>query len=397
MKDLPKIAIYTEDLPVKEEVYASGMNKVNNRLFKALYKHTTIIFSGSQFQISNHEFVDNEIKNKLYFHSINLGYPNVIKKIISKIYNSSLVFSIKLILIKFKVRSTNTSWIFCPCGVDPKGLKRAVTISKFCKIPLAMYLVDDFLSGAILANNEKNLKIAEHDVFRLLNCVSKIFVISEGLKRRVKQLYNLDSVVLPLPYQLPQNKLSNYNGEDNRYQIMFVGSISHFYIDGLVEMAEVIEKINMENKFNIKFRFTQKRVSSVKRLVGDFKCIESIPCETSEELYKELSNSLICFVPYSFDLKYKEMVSTSFPSKTLDYLSASKNILVYAPKYSTSVEYFKKYNLDTILDVKNKSKLYDVVLGQIKKRCDYSNKYRDIVSKVHSLDNIKNILIKELK
>lgn len=395
MSILPRIAILTEDLPVKENVYASGMNKVNNRLFKSINNYITIIFSSTNSNMTNIKFVDGLFKNKILIHSINDKIPILVKKIINKIVNSNIMFILKLPYMRYKLNKSKANWLFCPCGVDPKGLKKSVILSKYCNIPLAVYLVDDFLSGAILSNNKKNVKIAEKNVKIFLRHCSKIFVISKGFKKRIELLYGVDSTVLPLPYELP--KVTEIKKEIKvKEQIMFVGSISHFYIEGLKDMAETIETINKNENVDLKFRFTQKNEEHVKSLVGNYNCIVSKPYDESKELYEALSNSLICFAPYSFDLKFKEMVSTSFPSKMLDYLSMAKMILVYSPKYSTSIQYFEENNLIKSIIVRDKQYLYNAILSQIKNTEDYSDTYRNAVKSVHSFEVIKTIIINEL-
>ncbi|MFM5955821.1 MAG: hypothetical protein ACKOQ2_01425, partial [Dolichospermum sp.] len=83
----------------------------------------------------------------------------------------------------------------------------------------------------------------------------KIFVISDGLRQLLLERYKLDSVVLPLPYELPQDSL-NLEVVHESNQIMFVGSLSHFYVDGVRQLAEILDEINQSLNTSITLRLT---------------------------------------------------------------------------------------------------------------------------------------------
>lgn len=56
------------------------------------------------------------------------------------------------------------------------------------------------------------------------------------------------------------------------------------------------------------------------------------------------------FIPFSFDIRDKELVETSFPSKFASYLSAGLPVIVFAPLYSTISKFVIEHELGVVLN-----------------------------------------------
>jgi hypothetical protein len=257
---------------------------------------------------------------------------------------------------------------------------------------LSLYLVDDFLSGAQLSGNKRNEKFANHGLKGLLRHASTVFVISQGFGERIKKLYGVESNVLPLPYFYDEPK-EHLQADQSRY-ILFLGSISHFYLDGLRLLAKWLDDYNEDAKDKVFLRFTQDNADFVRHEVGDYRCIVSKRCDSDLELYSTVHWAQFCFAPYSFEERYRIMVSTSFPSKLLDYLANAQNIIVFGPAYSSSAQYFKAHGLSGVYLTKADFK--KAFLENLKSICpeDHSADYRRVLSEHHSLKEIRSILIK---
>jgi hypothetical protein len=104
----------------------------------------------------------------------------------------------------------------------------------------------------------------------------------------------------------------------------------------------------------------------------------------------------MCFAPYSFQENSKVMVSTSFPCKMMDYLAASKFILVYGPKYSSSVQYFKEHGLSQVLFEEDLEALQNTIMNQINTPIDYSKTYQKVLRTNHSYVSVSNVIVKSL-
>ncbi|WP_157197170.1 glycosyltransferase family protein [Methanosarcina lacustris] len=328
------------------------------------------------------------------------GFIKPIGSVFSNIFGEELEFKLRLSRSIKKIKNSGANWVFCPCGVNPYSLSRGLRIAQACNLPIAAYLVDDFLSGSELSGDTTALHVAQKDIPKWLEEVDQIFVISEGLRSRIQSLYNLDSVVLPLPYDLVSETGFQENdsklGTDEK-QIIYVGNLSHFYIEGLKQIAQIIDEINNNIGSNIKLRFTLPNMNEIKSLIGNYDCIKCSPCIDNRDLQQEIHSSILCFAPYSFQEKYKIMVSTSFPSKLLDYLSAARLILVLGPDYASSVIYFKKNRLKTCLTKQDPEMIRAIIIQQLNENTDYSNAYREVLQKNHNPREVALQVISTLK
>jgi hypothetical protein len=394
-----RIGFITDCPPVSPNISGRAMLRVNTQLVRTLSDQITVVFTtslGGSLEIKD---IDEVVRDRCTV----LQLPKVIG-IISKLAGrvlskklgyDNLSFKIRLPVLVKKLYESNTTWLFCSCGADPEALDRAYQLSTASKLPLAIYLVDDFYDGAILSKNQRHLRLAKTIVPDLLKRVDKIFVISDGFKEHLKKTYNVDSIVLPLSFKDSDLKVKpSVSAAKN---ITFVGSLSHFYIDALIDLATAITNINKKTGLNIVLRLvTPAGSKEAKLLIGDFDCIQCKSAATLNEVQEEVSDSLMCFAPYSFQENSKVMVSTSFPCKMMDYLAASKFILVYGPKYSSSVQYFKEHGLSQVLFEEDLEALQNTIMNQINTPIDYSKTYQKVLRTNHSYVSVSNVIVKSL-
>lgn len=380
-----RLGVITEDAPVSEEQLAFGMSRVNVRLFRGLLDYITLIAINNPWHSYRHQDFAVGFQDKCILVELPRLWLVVARRLLPQFQRdrTNAIFRFRLPSLVRQLHQRSTNWLFCPCGVDPSGLGRGVDLSQASELPLAVYLVDDFLTGAILSGNQTHLHLAQHNVPRWLSQVDQIFVITEGLRHRLQELYNLDAVVLPIPYDL-QMPLT----EPIKPQIIFVGNPSHFYVDGLRQIAAIIDDLNREKNLSLTLRLTIADNGSVKSWLGEFDCIHCSPCLGSAALQQEIAASLMCFAPYSFDPKYQDMVASSFPSKMMDYLASGRFILTYGPTYASSVLYFQQHGLSTAVSTEDPATLRQIILQQIYEPKDFSNQYRQVVQKYHASQQI---------
>jgi len=388
MPSLPKLGIICDDPPVNETVIAHGMCRVNARLIRALSHSITQVATATYSNGYRYQDLIPDIQDRY----ISTEFPRLLQKglgrFLPQIRNRSIAFHFKLSYLVKQLHQTETDWVFCPCGANPTSLERGVKLAQASNLPLALYLVDDFLESAILSGNQHNLQLAQQQVPQWLEKTEKVFVISPGLRQLLLDRYGIDSVVLPLPYELPPAPPAIPSLTD---QIIFVGSLSHFYIEGLKQLAALLDQFHQETGTFIALRLTTSNSNHAKKVIGNFHCLRCQPCHTPTELYQEIASSLFCFAPYSFEKKYEAMVRTSFPSKMMDYLAASSLIVVYAPAYSSSAQYFNQHNLPLWID--NQAALHEVIIEQLQQRQHYGTSYREVVQRYHALAFIRNTII----
>lgn len=386
-----KIAIYTDDAPISEDRLASGMNRVNTRLFNAINENITTIATSFQHRDFDNTDLDSELSKKIVYFEKNKFLSKVIKKI-GRIVSNFLKIDIDLLFLLHSnkicksIINSKSDVLFVPLGSNIRAFKRAMYISQITKLPLAVYIVDEFLDAAILSDDRIGKTMVETKLSKWLNDTKHIFVISEGMKEYLSTEYQVNSKVLNLPFEKKYEFI-----EQTENQILFLGNLSHFYEDGILELLKSLRKFNSLNSNKIVLRLTIKNLPSFLNGFEDLIVYSKI--DGDDNLAKEINKSLFCFIPYSFDKKYKTMVSTSFPSKTLECLSYAKHILVYGPSYCSAVRYFDLNNIKTIIDTQDENLIFTFINKIVNDKINYSIEYNNIVTNNHSYDSIKTTFL----
>jgi len=225
-----KLGFITDGTPVNEEVMAHGMCRVNTRLLRALDEYVALVATTIYSTAYQRKHLVKEIQNKCVLIAFPYWLQRTLGRFLPQLRSQEFAFySILPSLIK-RLHKTEANWVFCSCGADPKILDKGFQLAQASGLPLAIYLVDDFLESALLSENQENLKIAKEKVPYWLSKVERIFVISDGLRQLLLERYKVNSIVLSLPYELPQKPV-DLNSVQKNDQIIFVGNLSHFYID----------------------------------------------------------------------------------------------------------------------------------------------------------------------
>lgn len=374
-----KIAVLTDNMPIREAVYGYGMYKVVNRLIEAVGDWVdTIICTDRHY---SEDKVDHALKGKLCVVN---GFHDCPVPFIAR-----MLFIISMFPTAYKLKKKNLKHVFIPLGADYGELERAYLFAVVYHFKVSVYVVDDFVDyyKYILGNRDKCQRI-EKKVVRYMQKMYSIFAISEGMKTRIREIYGRTSHILPVPYDYEELERTDVPKD----QIMFVGSINQLYISGLRDIAQTIDRLNKENDWKIGLRFTYRTAGDVRHILGNYECIQSARMNTEEKLREEMNRSLFCLMPYSDNKELKVMQATSFPSKLVEYLSSARSIVIYGDQQDSAFDYFKKYRLPTIIDYNNKNQLEECIVSHMRETIDYSRVYRKVLKRYHSYENIKEIL-----
>ena len=375
-----KIAVLTDNMPIKEEVYGYGMYKVVNRLLKALggVADTVIITDRNYDAVKIDSALEGKIVTANKFHNMNHKF-------------SDICFLIETGRAISSLRKKGIRKVFIPLGAYYEELKRAYLLSRVYHMNVSVYIVDDFIEyQRKIIGNAEGFKL-EQRVVKYLKEINRIFVISKGMKERIDSLTGKRTILLPLPYEVREKDIMNGAVQS---QIMFIGSINKLYIQGIKDIAEVVDKVNREKELNIKLLFTYKNATEVKRLVGNYKCICSQRFEEEGELRKEMRKSMFCIIPYSDDDAFALLQRTSFPSKLIEYMSSARFIVVYGNDQNAAQQYFDENNLPQVIHGRDKDLLEKCIVKLMEEPADYGKAYTNVLKKRHSFKCIREKLIR---
>lgn len=378
-----KIAVLTDNMPIRENIYGFGMYKVVNRLLKALGSNVdTIIVTDRNY---NDGKTDPVLRGKITavnkFHKMDdLGF-------------SDIWFFIEIGRTICRLRRRGIQNIFIPLGANYKELRRAYLVSKIYHMRVSIYVVDDFIEHYYRISGSTERLQFEKKIVRYLRGVNRIFVISKGMKNRMECLTGKKTILLPLPYEYKEEITEDWTGQN---QIMFVGSINRLYIQGIKDTAEIIDKINQERGANIRLLFTYRNATEVKRLIGNYKCICSRRIEQEGELRKEIKNSMFCIMPYSDEEELSLLQKTSFPSKLIEYMSSARFIVIYGSDKNSAQQYFEENHLPQVIYGRDKGMLEKCIVRLLDEKADYSRRYLAVLEQSHSPKCIREKLMRYL-
>jgi hypothetical protein len=90
----------------------------------------------------------------------------------------------------------------------------------------------------------------------------------------------------------------------------------------------------------LKHALTYTEPSWVKKELGEFSDWEIRYRISTEERKRAMEQCWAVFLPYSFEDSVRVLVSTSFPSRLSECMTAGRPLLVYGPSYATLPSYF---------------------------------------------------------
>jgi len=230
-------------------------------------------------------------------------------------------------------------------GADPGILTRAARLADWSGKSCVFYVVDDFLSTMrIVGANEDTVQRVRERARTVLRAAKHVFAITEGLGEHLLENYGVSATTLPLAFELqPRPLLPAKN------QIIYLGSINFLYAEGLRVLFDVVERVSQTRGVDLTVRLTVPAELAERELGRLPSFVVSSPIETSDGLAREIASSLFAFLPYSFNAREKAMVTTSFPSKSMEYLAYARSIVVYGPEYGVATRVFRKMGLPSVV------------------------------------------------
>jgi glycosyltransferase involved in cell wall biosynthesis len=237
-------------------------------------------------------------------------------------------------------------------------LSTAYCLSKITGKKLVLYLLDP-VEAFGLGNVQKML--VKTILPRALRHAAHIIVMSDILADYYHKQYGIQCDVLPHPVAIHNNDdaetLYNDTSNGQEVNIVFSGKVSRFQEDSLINLRNAIDLISGNYKIKM---FTSTSHEYLKQRGFDGVNV-SMGYITHEELKEELKKADILFIPLSFTHGESIIVKAAFPAKTMDYLLASRPILINAPKDTYIVQYASKDKWAVCVTENNAAALADAI------------------------------------
>lgn len=260
---------------------------------------------------------------------------------------------------------------------------------------LFFYLMDPVEEFASSRLQKALLKYFEPKMF---DYASGIITMNNHLAIYYEKKYGLECKVLHHSAASSGEKKTKrvINRENNEpFRIVFSGNVSRYQLDALLNLREAIKLTPVKVQL-IMYTPTEEKT------LRDYGFKEDIVITHADHssLKEALMNADILFLPLSFDYAGSIIVKAAFPSKTMDYLSAGRPILVHAPPECFIVEYAKQGRFAEVVTDNDTGALAQAVTGlltnevrqekliksgrEILKRHDPKLKYKELMDILNS-------------
>jgi hypothetical protein len=202
--------------------------------------------------------------------------------------------------------------------------------------------------------------------YRLLHKINKMVTIGESMQILYRDEFNMPSTILRLPFE--RNQFTHNNISDRTINIIFLGNI--YAKDEFIQFLKVIDSyayklnnkkitINIASHKPIRMHLLNIRINNLGWL-------------SEQELAPYLSKSHIAYLPYKFDVKYKDQMKYSFPSKAGLYITYNIPILFHGPSYSSFNIFLKKYRVGVSCSSLEENDIYNATSELINNELLYS-------------------------
>ncbi len=287
--------------------------------------------------------------------------------------------------IRSKALLCNRIW--SAVGIDALSLVRLARFARVAELPFEVYLVDD------IEEHPHNLRWRAQlrpCLSELLRGAGRVYAITPALSETIAHRYSVACHVLPLTAN--QNIVVQDRGSTWTYLATYLGSVNHLYADGLKTLIAQTERLRRTFDLDLRLRMIAPVAQVCGVLGGGLPTwIVAGRADKDEDMHRDLRESLMTFLPYSFDSAAKAMTTTSFPSKLLDYLAHARAIVVYAPEWSVPAKCLQTERLPFVANSPESLSL--LLESLIRKPADYSACYREVLERLHSPEAARSTIL----
>jgi hypothetical protein len=372
------IFVYLEDAPVHRDVVAHGLHRAGPPILRSIEDHIDQI---SIYQVGR-RFKTCALDQVLAPHCRILPrIPTLLCKALCRYpaVDFGMADLLPPLILAKGARKSPASILLSLVGADVGTLVRAARLASLSRKFCSFYIVDDFLSPLRIAGAKEDAIQKVADKARTaLRGAKHVFAITDGLGEYLTKQFGVSARTLNLAFEREQIEI-----QAPKNQIIYVGSINFLYAGGLRDLFHTVEHVRIATGIDLTVRLTLPAEVAAAELGVLPPFVVSMPAETSESLAGEIASSLFAFLPSSFNMRERAMVTTSFPSKLMEYLAYARSIVVYGPDYGVATRVFLENGLPSV--VSSKKALEKEVHFHLAALPEHSWIYRNYLVAAHSL------------
>lgn len=229
------------------------------------------------------------------------------------------------------------------------ALSMPLLLAKLSGMPADLYLMDDLEASAEMQGKPFKARMARRMERWLLPKFRQVWTICDGYAEHLQAKYGVAALTLPLVIR-QSSAVYRPVPAGETVVIGYSGGVHGLYEQSLKELVAEIRRRNSLSggpRYLLRL-FVPAAPPGFLDFLGGSDAIEVVAGLDNAGLLAELAESHANFLPYSFEEKYRLMVSTAFSCKSAEYLACGRPILVYGPPHASVPRHFAAANLPLV-------------------------------------------------
>ena len=220
--------------------------------------------------------------------------------------------------------------------------------SAFTGTRFVPYLFDDYLYQW---PDEQTRSISRKMEKRIYARVKSVIVPNEFMRDEIQKRQNVKATIVRNPCaSTPEKDIQIMQTDYNRREeirIVYTGAIYHVNFDAFKNLIDATSQISANIRIHL---YTAQPLEWLEQngIKGDQ--IVHHPHSVHAEVLEAQNHAHILFLPFSFNSSIPEVIQTSAPGKTAEYLTSGVPVLVHVPPDTFISWYFRKHNCGYVVD-----------------------------------------------
>ncbi len=263
----------------------------------------------------------------------------------------------------FRIIKKENIQVIIGCTSDPFNLPATMLAAKMASIPFMAYIFDDYAYQFTGYLRKFSLWIEPI----VLKRARYVIVTNEYMEKEYRQRHNIECKIIRNPVELPNlsdiNKQIKSDHDKNIVRIVFTGSFYTAHYDAFRTLLKAIDEIESPKiKFYLYSTCNKELFSKVN--ISTKSIVFNKPVDHSK-INHVLRQGSILYLPLAFETPYPELIRSSSPGKTGEYLSIGRPILAHVPKDTFIDKYFRHFKCGAVINNNDTNEMQKLLLKLI--------------------------------
>lgn len=243
------------------------------------------------------------------------------------------------------------------CPGDYFNLPAALYASRLTDARFYPYMLDYYSQQS---NGFKSEREARRFEAMMMKEATGVIVPNEFMGDELRRRYNVTNLTIvrnPCDLDAYRAPLPETPGKEG-VRIVYTGSIYNAHFEAFQNLLQAIRSLNRSDlKLHLYSNQTQEELTN-HGISGPLELHEAQGAPAIPAIQRQAD---LLFLPFAFNSPFPELIRTSAPGKTGEYLASRRPVLVHAPSDSFISWYFRQHDCGIVVDENNPEKLAEAL------------------------------------